>query len=82
MTLTDLGFQQQTRRYIGGIEIICLGWNICNSWSGVAATMALAITQGGSITLIYGVILIFFVLGCTVATLAELASVYPTAGGQ
>lgn len=33
-------------------------------------------------TLIYGPIIMFVVVGACAATLAELASVYPTAGGQ
>lgn len=80
--LQDLGIEHQTKRYINSLEIICIGWNICNSWVAVAATMSLAFTQGGSITLVYGVITVFIALGCSTLTLAEIASVYPTAGGQ
>lgn len=32
--------------------------------------------------LLYGIIIILVAVGCCTATLAELASVYPTAGGQ
>lgn len=48
----------------------------------MASTLALTISQGGSVTLIYGILLIFVVMGCSVWTLAELAGAYPTAGGQ
>ena len=44
--------------------------------------MALTIAQGGAVTLIYGVIVVFIMVGCSGLTMAELASVYPTAGGQ
>lgn len=44
--------------------------------------MALSIASGGSVTLIYGLIIIFIFVGSSAATLAEIASVYPTAGGQ
>jgi choline transport protein len=64
------------------IEIISAGWIICNSWAGIAATFALAIAQGGPVTLIYGPIIMFVLVGSCALTLAELASVYPTAGGQ
>lgn len=64
------------------IEIISAGWNICNSWAGLAATFALAVRQGGPVVLIYGPIIMFLLVGACALTLAELASVYPTAGGQ
>jgi len=80
--LSTLGLTQATERDIGPLDIICVGWNICNSWAGVAATLALTIAQGGSVTLIYGIIVCFIMVGCSGLTMAELASVYPTAGGQ
>lgn len=80
--LETLGLAQETERDIGPIDIICVGWNICNSWAGVAATLALTIAQGGSVTLIYGIVVCFLMVGCSGLTMAELASVYPTAGGQ
>jgi choline transport protein len=64
------------------LAIIGAGWNICNSWAGISATLALSIMSGGSVTLVYGVIVIFIVVGSSAISLAELASVYPTAGGQ
>ena len=41
--------------------------------------VALAIAQGGPVTLIYGPIIMFVLVGACAASLAELASVYPTA---
>jgi choline transport protein len=42
----------------------------------------LSIASGGSVTLIYGILIIFVLVGSSAASLAEIASVYPTAGGQ
>ncbi|PTB42508.1 hypothetical protein M441DRAFT_68032 [Trichoderma asperellum CBS 433.97] len=67
---------------IGPLETICIGWNICNSWAGVAGTLALTIALGGSVTPIYGAIVCFVMVGCSGLTMAELVSIYPTAGGQ
>jgi choline transport protein len=64
------------------LSIVSAGWVICNSWGGLAATFSLAIVQGGPFTIIYGPIIMFVLVGACAATLAELASVYPTAGGQ
>ena len=80
--LENLGLEQQTKRHIRAIDIICIGWNICNSWIGLGATLALSISLSGTVTLIYGILVIFVMLGASVLTMAELASVYPTAGGQ
>lgn len=77
-----LGLTHESPRSISPLEIIGAGWNICQSWTGVAATMAISITQGGTVAVIYGLIVIFVTMGCSAATLGELASVYPTAGGQ
>ncbi|CAM1507612.1 Fc.00g072530.m01.CDS01 [Cosmosporella sp. VM-42] len=80
--LARLGIESHTKRDISLIGIVALGWNICNSWAAVAATMVFSITSGGPVTLVYGIILIFVLGGCCAASMAELASAYPTAGGQ
>ncbi|KAJ2982100.1 hypothetical protein NQ176_g1620 [Zarea fungicola] len=71
-----------SRRRFTGLEITAVGYNICSSWLGIAASFTLAVASGGSVTLLYGIILVSFVFVCNGGTLAELASVYPTAGGQ
>ena len=80
--LEVLGLSQQVTRNINAFDIICIGWNICNSWAGVAGTLALTIALGGTVTPIYGAALCFVAIGCSGLTMAELVSVYPTAGGQ
>ena len=72
----------QGTRQMSSLSTISASWIICDSWAGVAATVALAIVQGGPVTMIYGLILMFLLGGACVLSLAELASVYPTAGGQ
>ncbi|OJJ07695.1 hypothetical protein ASPVEDRAFT_56994 [Aspergillus versicolor CBS 583.65] len=37
--------------------------------------------SGGSVTVVYGILVVLFALGCSAASMAELSSVYPTAGG-
>ncbi|KAI1621928.1 choline transporter [Exophiala viscosa] len=82
ITLAALGLEEETRRNISAFAIVCAAWNICNCWAGVAATSVIGITQGGTIVVLYGLIVVFVLDGATILTLAELASVYPTAGGQ
>ncbi|KAL7793118.1 amino acid transporter [Trichoderma ceciliae] len=73
---------QAVRRDIGPFQIIALGFNIPNSWAGVATAFSTALTAGGPVSLIYGNFVITAMFGSAAVTLAELASVYPTAGGQ
>jgi len=44
--------------------------------------MFLGFVAGGPVTIIYGVIISFFTVGCCTLSMCELAARYPTAGGQ
>ncbi|XHG02048.1 hypothetical protein AWENTII_005411 [Aspergillus wentii] len=70
------------KRKFSILSIIAVGYNISNSWVAIAASFAIAIQSGGAVSLLYGIILVTIAMLCTGVTLAELASVYPTAGGQ
>jgi choline transport protein len=80
--LKGLVLQGEEARTMSALDTISAGWIISNSWAGIAATLALAVAQGGPVTLIYGPIIMFVLVGACAVSLAELASVYPTAGGQ
>lgn len=67
---------------IGPLSLVALGFNICNSWAGLSASLQIALLQGGPVTLLYGMFVSTFATFADALTLAELASVYPTAGGQ
>ncbi|KAH8705821.1 amino acid/polyamine transporter I [Talaromyces proteolyticus] len=67
---------------INGFSILALGFNICNSWIGMASSLAIGITLGGTVTVLYGALVTTVIYLATAATLAELSSIYPTAGGQ
>ncbi|KAK7420837.1 hypothetical protein QQZ08_010238 [Neonectria magnoliae] len=82
LELSRLGLSSHTKRDLSLINIIAVGWNVCNSWAAVAATMSLSIASGGPVTLLYGLLLVVVLNGSAAATMAEIASVYPTAGGQ
>lgn len=79
--VSDLGVAP-TRRHFSNLNIIALSFNICNSWVAIATSLAIAISAGGTATLIYGIPLASIAYAATGASLAELASCYPTAGGQ
>lgn len=70
------------KKQLGIISIVSLAFVICNSWAGLSSTIQLSILVGGPSTLIYSVLVSTVAYLCIAVTLAELASVYPTAGGQ
>lgn len=70
------------KRQFGILSIIAVGYNMSNSWVAIASSFAIAIQSGGALSLLYGIITVAVAMLCTGLTLAELASVYPTAGGQ
>ena len=83
----DLGYENifgsnAPPRILSVIDVIAAGFNICGSWSGLAATLFLGFISGGPVTIIWGSIVATFVTGCAVLSLAELSAKYPTAGGQ
>ncbi|KAI8651861.1 hypothetical protein NCS56_01402200 [Fusarium sp. Ph1] len=70
------------KRNISTLRIIAIGFNISNSWFAIATSLSVAIATGGTVSIIYGVLITFFLYACAALTLAELAAIYPTAGGQ
>lgn len=70
------------KRRFSILSIIAVGYNISNSWVAIASSFAIAIQSGGAVSLLYGIIAVTVAMLATGLTLAELASVYPTAGGQ
>lgn len=74
--VADLGLEPiPVRHDINGLSIIALGFNICNSWVGLGCSLAIGITLGGTVTVLYGTLLTTVVYLATAATLAELSSV-------
>ncbi|PIA95754.1 Choline transport protein [Cercospora beticola] len=70
------------RKNLGPLTMVAVGFNICNSWVAIASSLAIAVSAGGPVNIIYGTFFALFFYACVAVSLAELASVYPTAGGQ
>lgn len=62
--------------------MISICFNICNSWAGLNSSTQIALLQGGPSVLLYGMIISASMYMAIALTIGELASVYPTAGGQ
>lgn len=70
------------KKHFTPLQIIAVGFNVSNSWASIAVSLAIAVAAGGTVTLVYGVIVAFLAYAAVAISMAELASVYPTAGGQ
>ncbi|PIG88379.1 amino acid permease family protein [Aspergillus arachidicola] len=72
----------EVKKQLNGITLLCLAFVICNSWAGIAGSLQLALLAGGPATLIYSILVTTTAYLVIAASMAELAAVYPTAGGQ
>lgn len=51
-----------------------MGFSLANSWFGISTALATGIESGGSVQVVYGLIIITIVYGCIAVSLAELSS--------
>ncbi|KAF9888505.1 hypothetical protein FE257_008612 [Aspergillus nanangensis] len=70
------------RQQFNALTLLSMAFVICNSWAGIAGSIQLALLQGGPVTLVYSILITTTAYVAMGISLAELASVYPTAGGQ
>ncbi|KAL9567412.1 hypothetical protein ACKAV7_008487 [Fusarium commune] len=81
ITLFDTD-RREMKKNMGPLTMIAVCFNICNGWAGISASLQIALLQGGPATLLYGLFVSSSLYMGIALTMAELASVYPTAGGQ
>lgn len=73
---------EKPKRTIGTFAILAASFNMLGTWFSVASTLALGLSNGGPVTILYGLTLLSLVYMATAFSLAELSVRYPTAGGQ
>ncbi|EWY92248.1 hypothetical protein FOYG_05829 [Fusarium oxysporum NRRL 32931] len=64
------------------VSTIAFGFIIINSWVAFASGLAVSLSCGAGPTLIYGLLVRGIVMSILAAGYAELASAFPSAGGQ
>lgn len=77
-----MGKAQQTRRNFGLIPMLGFTTIMLCSWESLYPFFLTAFINGGGPTLIYGYIFCWLGSLATCASISELASMYPTSGGQ
>ncbi|PLN82650.1 amino acid transporter [Aspergillus taichungensis] len=78
---TALGHKQQLVRRFDLFSLTSLGIIIANSWASTGGTIVSALQNGGPMAILYGLILVSIFYTLITASLAELASSMPSAGG-
>ncbi|KAH6900214.1 hypothetical protein B0T10DRAFT_525093 [Thelonectria olida] len=74
------GDQLQPR--LSRLTMVAMTFAILNTWIALAGTMGLAIPPGGSAAFLCGFVFCVLCNFAVVASLGELAAIWPTAGGQ
>ena len=77
-----LGKKQQLRRNFGFMSMLGFSCTLMITWEGMLAVFVYGLTDGGPAGLIYGYLFCWIGYFCVVASLAEMTSMAPTAGGQ
>ncbi|KAJ5956512.1 hypothetical protein N7501_010791 [Penicillium viridicatum] len=80
--LVALGHVQELRRDFSLWSIICLQISLMATWEALSSVVGTALTNGGAPCLFYNYIITLIGTMFVVLSLSEIASIYPTAGGQ
>ncbi|CAG8888818.1 unnamed protein product [Penicillium egyptiacum] len=80
--LAALGHIQELRRDFSLWSIVCLQISLMATWEALSSVVAAALTNGGAPCLFYNYLITLIGTIFIVLSLSEIASIYPTAGGQ
>ena len=78
----EVEYSQDLQRKFSILSLLAMAFSSTNSWLGIALGMITGINSGGPVLLIYGLIFLGVISFAVASSLAELASIYPNAGGQ
>ncbi|EEA25937.1 hypothetical protein TMatcc_005813 [Talaromyces marneffei ATCC 18224] len=78
----SLGEMQEVKKGFSRFTILSMTIVLMGTWESLSSTMATALASGGPVSLVYGCILAIIGALATAASLGEMTSMYPTAGGQ
>lgn len=82
LTYADNGGEVHLRKSFSLWSILGVGFGLTNSWFGISVSMVTGISSGGPMMIVYGIIIVALISVCVGASLGELSSAYPHAGGQ
>ncbi|KAF4340158.1 amino acid transporter [Fusarium beomiforme] len=82
LRLAQLGHTQELRRQYSLFSLIALCVCLMATWEALSSVVATALVSGGAPCLFYNYLLSAVCSICIASSLGEIASIYPTAGGQ
>jgi choline transport protein len=77
-----MGYAVQVKRDLNVFQLTGTAFSITASWIGVTGGFAAGVLVGGSVVLIWGLVIITVVNVAISVSLAELISAMPNSGGQ
>lgn len=80
--LAQLGHTQSLSRKFNMWSMLALAFSVLGTWSTFAQDLASGLTNGGAITILWGLVLVTACNVCVAVSLGELCSAMPTALGQ
>ncbi|CBX94161.1 hypothetical protein IAQ61_005371 [Plenodomus lingam] len=80
--LQALGHKGELERNFSLVSMLGLAFAILNSWTALSMSISLAITSGGTTSVLWGLLTAGICNVCLALSMAEFLSAYPTAGGQ
>lgn len=79
--LAKLGYKSELPRNLSMLSVLGLSFAIMAVPFGLSTTLYITLTDGQSVTILWGWVLISLISLSIAASLAEICAVYPTAGG-
>lgn len=79
--LAQMGYKSELPRSLSMLSVLGLSFAIMAVPYGLSTTFAITLSNGQSVTIIWGWVLLSLISIAIAASLAEICSVYPTAGG-
>ncbi|OAL01987.1 amino acid permease-like protein [Phaeosphaeriaceae sp. SRC1lsM3a] len=79
--LAKMGYQSELPRNLSMMSVLGLSFAIMAVPFGLSTTLYITLTDGQSVTILWGWVLVSLISLSIAASLAEICAVYPTAGG-
>lgn len=78
---THFTYKQELERNLTVTSIVGLGFSLMGVPFGLSSTLYIGLIDGGSVTLLWGWVLVTIFSLCVTLSLAEIVSKYPSSGG-
>jgi len=79
--LENLGYKPELSRNRSTLQVAFMSFVLASIPYGLATTLVYPLIGGGPVNIIWGWVAVSLIIVCVAASLGEITSVYPTAGG-